>query len=172
MIGNPLAAVQHQREKLLEQLPGAWQLLEFDHIAKDRGESTVLGAMIVTDGLMSLTIHATAPEFINVTADRLVQSGIYYWRISEDLRFESSSLMAHSNMDGGPLTIEAPFVPSIFEIDMLTPNDLMLIRRDGSRLMFRRMDSELFPLEAQKMVELLKSGKVTLEQMRLGQRPR
>ena len=128
--------------------------------------------MVVSDGVMALTIHATAPAYINVTADRLVQSGLYYWRLSDDLRFETACLMAHSNMDGGPLTIEGPFVPSIFEIDMLSENDLMLVRRDGSRLTFQRMQADLFPLEAQKMVDLLKSGKVTSEELRLGQRPR
>ncbi|MDG1499257.1 MAG: hypothetical protein P8N31_02005 [Planctomycetota bacterium] len=140
-----------------EPLIGTWALMSFQHPTETILADSIRGFLTVGEGFLSMIIHARPTEGENDTdfPDRLAQSGLHRWRISEQGILQLANVMGHSNF-GYELEWELPNEPREFSI-VLEENSLVLTRPDFGELDFRRITKADFPEAALERIRELTS---------------
>ena len=146
-----------QRKLLEEGLLGTWRLERFVHPEQPIAEGDVVGAALFARDTLSIQIHIRTLRPFATGPDFYVQAGIHYWRIDEQLRLSTATVIGHSDL-AGPMTYEPAFQPREFEVT-LDLDSMSLTRPDGARLEFSRIDVEGFPEQALRALEDARANK-------------
>lgn len=146
-----------QRKALEQGLLGTWRLERFVHPDQPIADGDVVGAALFAPGTLSIQIHIRTLRPFASGPDFYVQAGIHYWRIDEQLRLATATVIGHSDLVG-PMTYEPAFQPREFEVS-LDGDSLSLTRPDTARLEFSRMEIEGFPEQAQRALEDARANK-------------
>jgi hypothetical protein len=139
-----------------EPLIGNWALMSFVHPDELMNSESIRGYITVTEGFLSMIIHARPMEGVNETAfpDHLAQAGLHRWRITDRSVLQLANVMGHSNF-GEELQWEQPNEPREFAV-LLEGDDLILRRPDNALLTFRRVTKADFPKAA--IIRMLELG--------------
>jgi len=142
-------------------LLGTWGLMNFAHPAEVFESGSVGGYISISNGFLSLIIHARPMVGENKTAmpDHLAQAGLHRWRMSEvgaPNLMQLASVMAHSNF-GYELQWERPNEPREFLVE-LDGDTMTLTRADYSVLTFRRITNAGFPESALERMRESRAG--------------
>lgn len=140
-----------------EPLIGTWTLMSFHHPSETIQSDSIRGYLTVSEGFLSMIIHARPTEGENDTdfPDRLAQAGLHRWRITEKGILQLANVMGHSNF-GYELEWELPNEPREFRI-VLEGDSLVLTRPDFGELSFRRITKADFPQAALERIRELAS---------------
>lgn len=144
-------------EKLMEALPGSWQLTDFIHSTNQLDQVPIFGFLsIEKDGYLNVIIHTREPEASIFEDDLRVQAGVHHWRISERGFLQTSSILAHTNFSGD-LGVELVFTPREYAVTIVGET-LILRRPDDSQLVFERLGEAVFPNQALRRIEAIREG--------------
>lgn len=145
--GLPLGWRQRQQRALDELragLIGSWTLTEFEHVANDLSGIGVAGYLGITEDLLTIVLHTADPDVGAFDDPRRFQAGVHHWRLSEDSRLQTASVLGHSNFAGGELFFEGLYTTREYEL-ILSDRNLELVRADGSVLRFLKLPEQAFP---------------------------
>ncbi len=149
---------QLRREaQLREQLIGHWQLIEFRHASNNLAGTQVAGFMSIDPEVLTIVLHAALSEPGPFQEPLQLQGGAHYWRIDENQRIQTASILSHSTFNGRP-EIERSLTPREYE-PTLAETELTLRRGDGSQLIFLRVPGLAFPDAAIAIMDAVKAGR-------------
>jgi hypothetical protein len=155
---SPRAALALKQEELSKSLVGLWNLVRFEHSTSQPPPATLAGLLSIDEHVLTFISHIQLLDGTVFDNLRQFQGGLHHWRISEELRLQTASLLSHTNMNG-----KLEFEPQDtlreyeFEVDLLGTS-LTLVRPDRSVLYFDRVPEPLFPERALEKFEALRSG--------------
>lgn len=135
---------QHALDELRAGLIGSWTLTEFEHVANDLSGIDVAGYLGITEDLLTIVLHTADPTVRASDDPRRFQAGVHHWRLSENSRLQTASVLGHSNFAGGQLSFESLYTTREYEL-VLSDRNLSLIRADGSSLRFLKLPEQAFP---------------------------
>jgi hypothetical protein len=148
---NPLAGFAPMtKEALSNELLGSWMLVRFDSVTGIVDPADVRGFAMFEPGLCTILLHAhtISSGFIVDSSQYYVFGGAMRWRISDSLRLQTATILAHSNAnEDDELEFEPASMPREYTM-MLAGGTLTLVRGDGAQFVFRRMLAGEFPKEA------------------------
>lgn len=155
---DPTAVTGWSLDEKWQPLIGTWTLMNFVHPTEVMESESIRGYLTITEGFLSMIIHARPTLGVNETAfpDHLAQAGLHRWRMGDDDIMQLASVMGHSNF-GPELQWEKPNEPREFIVE-LKKEVLTLTRADYSVLSFRRITSAEFPLAALKRMNEIRGG--------------
>ncbi len=154
---------QQQHDELVTALQGSWNLIEFRHITNDLAGIGVAGFLNITEDLLTFIVHTSDPGEGFFGDPRRFQAGVHYWRVSDDLYLQTSSVLSHTNFEGGDVQFEPQLTPREYQ-PVVGDLELSLVRSDGSVLRFQRLAPQPFPERAIRALEAARSGLDPYEQ--------
>lgn len=154
---DPASAARVARiEALTSGLIGSWRLVRMTPAPPARPPRQVSGLLLVSDHVLSLTLHAN-PEIVGkVVPGTRVQGGAHYWRIGPQETLETAAIIGHDNFLQD-LALEPQFEPREWEVEIVG-RVLLLRKRDGTRLEFERLDVQSFPPQAVRFIDAMRRG--------------
>jgi len=157
---------KNQRERIEEDLVGAWNLIRYDRHSKLVEQGNVRGfVMFQEDGFMTMTLQLRAlePDIFGNTLQFYIQSGAYRYRVSEQLRLQCATIMGYSNAnERTQLRFEPASFPREYDVTV-TKNELILRRFDGDTMTFHRMQENVFPQRAIDVLERTRGREIRTE---------
>lgn len=137
----PLEERLEQIEVLEKEIQGAWTLNRFLPGGSHNPIGPARGFAIFRDGYATIVIHAV--DNTNLEDDSLYQTGVLHYRIDENLRLQTATIIGHSNF-GGNFGFEERWTPREFRI-RIAEQIMVLERPDGARLQFLHAGKSAFP---------------------------
>jgi hypothetical protein len=150
------AAKNRRVEQLTTGLKGAWRLTRMQPAAPVPAPRQVSGLLFVSDHILTITFHAL-PDASTLVQGTRIQGGAHYWRIGPRETLETAALLGHDNFQA-TLSLEPQLEPREYVVD-LTARNLVLSKRDGTRLEFERMDVQSFPPQAIRFIDAMREGR-------------
>lgn len=155
---SPRGAIAIQQEQLSERLRGLWTLTRYEPAARSSSRSAVVASLLVEERVLAFFSHVDRLEATLFDQKLEFQAGLHHWRISDELRLQTSSMISHTNMNQR-LEFEPPGTVREYalEFDLDGPG-LTLRRPDGTTLYFERNETTVFPETSIKRIEAYKAG--------------
>ena len=136
IFGRPIP--EEQKDKLLDSMQGAWQLLDVDDTELPEEDREMSGFLLVSGNFLSIEIHISWEEF-----DDAFQTGIHEFRLNEAGELLASSMIGSYLDADDELEWERPGLMRRFNV-AITGDVLSLTRDDGSRFEFIRRNRRRF----------------------------
>lgn len=149
--GEPQLTLQERLEQidfLEQQIQGAWTLNRFLPGGSHNPIGPARGFALFRDGYATIVVHAV--QNTELEDEALYQTGVLHYRIDENLRLQTSTIMGHSNF-GGDFAYEMRWMPREFRIQIVE-QIMVLERPDGARLQFQRAGQSAFPRDSLDLV--------------------
>ena len=145
-----------EKERIEEEIEGTWMLLEYKSPREVLPRNQYAGFASFQNNFFSMTLRLSGTKR-GIFADRpatVVQAGVHRYRLSNDLRLQTATVMGFSNEnDDFELEIEPSAYPREYQVS-LKEDQLSLRRADGLEFVFRRADSDgYFPRKAADALE-------------------
>lgn len=155
---SPRGALAIQQEQLSERLRGLWTLVRYEPPVRSNWRSAVVASLLVEERALAFFCHVDRLDATLFDQKLEFQAGLHHWRISDELRLQTSSLISHTNMNQG-LEFEPPGTVREYalEFDLDGPG-LSLRRPDGTALFFERNVTTVFPESSIKRIDAFKAG--------------
>jgi len=128
--------------ELVTRMQGAWALTELQQSTSIETDS-IFGYATIFDNYISIVIHAEDRDAEIFGTGFNFQATVSTFELRDDGVMYSASMIGHSNFSG-MFEPELPGFPRIYRVEA-SEFDLQLIRSDGARLIFRRMQPGYFP---------------------------
>lgn len=158
---SPRAALALKQAELGQSIQGLWNLVRFEHATNPAPPANLAGLLSIDRHVLSFISHIQLLEGTVFDNLRQFQGGLHHWRISEELRLQTASLLSHTNMNG-KLEFEPQDTLREYELEIdLLGTSLTLVRPDRSRLYFERVPEPYFPERAIEKFDALRSGVLT-----------
>lgn len=141
--------LEREIERLNEGLVGPWQLVSAQMQTRAVDPGRVKGYLLVMEGYLSLEVHLQAVQSLPDTLGLFFQSGTHRWRVNEQAKIETYSLIGTHNFtfDEDP-EFQPPGQRSTFEIQLA--EERLTLRKPGeSTLVFKRLGKLPFPGQAE-----------------------
>ena len=154
--GNFTSLREQINERMLKQMEGAWVLQHLDHVGSEVSDEDLFGFATIVDGYISIVVHGQDVQPDLPVPDIYFQASVSQFEFRQAGEILTSSLIGHSNFSGD-FEFEPANFPRVFQVEVLE-HDLTLVRDDGSRLIFRRLQPGGFPEAAQEILGELQQG--------------
>ena len=148
---------QLERDELTAALQGNWTLVEFNHATNDLSTVGIAGYLGVQADLLVFIVHTTEPAVDFFGEPRRFQAGVHHWRLSDDSKLQTASIIGHTNFRNGQLEFENQYTPREYQ-PIVDERELSLVRSDGSVLRFLKLDAQPFPEQAAEIIEAARAG--------------
>ncbi len=134
---------QSEKERLEQELVGAWILLEYRNPREvlERGHYSGFASFQSGYFNLMLRIDALSPSLLGPQPQTIVQAGVHQYRLTGDARLQTATVMGFSN-DTPDFELQAD--PGGFprEFAVFLKDDALTLRRwDDLELVFRRADA-------------------------------
>lgn len=140
---DPLPGVAKKNAALLEEMQGAWRLIELDDPFLETANRAEDAVLLVADEFLSIELHVAyfdSPQR-DALLDSFFQSGTYRFRLDEEGNLQAEILIGSVTTHEGFLDFEAPGRRRPFEAEILEDR-LHLTRLDrGTHFVFERLPS-------------------------------
>jgi len=157
----PFTAYREETQKEQEELiRGAWQLARVETPSERLGGRDIRGFAMFQDGYMSLVLLGEQLVEGFLTVDQVqvqMQAGIYRYQVSEIQTLQTASIMGFANPDTFDLVFEQVDEPREF-LMTVSETELRLNHPNGHWLVFTRMQSGAFPIQALRALERNRAG--------------
>jgi hypothetical protein len=155
---SPRAALALKQAELSQSIQGLWNLVRFEHATDPAPPANLAGLLSIDRHVLTFMCHIQLLEGTIFDNLRQFQGGVHHWRISDELRLQTASLLSHTNMNG-KLEFEPQDTLREYELEIdLLGTGLVLVRPDRSRLYFERVPEPFFPERAVEKFDTLRSG--------------
>ena len=137
--------LEKEIERLNEGIVGPWQLVSAEMPTRAIDPGRVKGYLLVMEGYLSLEVHLQAVKSLPDTLGLFFQTGTHRWRVNEQAKIETHSLIGMHNFtfDEEP-EFQPPGERKTFEVQL--DEDRLTLRKPGdSTLVFRRLGKLPFP---------------------------
>jgi hypothetical protein len=157
---SPRGAIAIQQEQLSERLRGLWTLTRYEPAVRSSARSAVVASLLVEQRVLAFFSHVDRLDATLFDQKLEFQAGLHHWRISDELRLQTSSMISHTNMNQG-LQFEPPGTVREYALEFDLDGPGMSLRRpDGTTLYFERNETIVFPENSIKRIEAYKAGGV------------
>lgn len=140
-----------EQENLEELLTGCWNLMAYNSPSNQIDPNSITCFLTFQDGFSSIWWSATTrrPDtFADLVETPVVQAEIRRYRVSEFLKLQMVASQRFDNLSG-ELVVNGPREPLEYDLTIDSGSDEMtLLRVDGTRMIFRRVESKGFPRSA------------------------
>ena len=160
----PFTAYREEQQRKKEGLiTGAWRLVRLETTTDRLGGRTMQGFAMFQDGYASLVLmgQQVVEGFLTVDQNEVqIQAGMYRYQVSDLGTLQTASIMGFANPDAFDLVFEKTDEPREFLMD-ISEHELRLNHPNGYWLIFSRMQSGIFPVEAVRDLERRRAGSNT-----------
>ena len=154
---------EEERTKNEALITGAWRLVSVETSTDRIDARSMRGFAMFYDGYVSLVLIGEQVVQGFLTIDQVetqVQAGIHRYQISDLETLQTASIMGFSNPDVSSLIFDEADETREFLME-LDEHELRLNHPDGHWLVFRKMGSGVFPVEALRALERKRAGRNT-----------
>ncbi len=152
---------QKERQRLEKELEGAWMLTSFETSEEYIDPRDIRGFASLHAGFMTLILQGREPVqslLGGPDVEYTIQAGAYRYRVSENLTFQTASIMGYSNANpDGELEFDASGDAREYTLK-LAGDELTLIREGGNRFVLSRLRSGAFPKTALDALDRARAG--------------